>query len=91
MSYRSLKTGIHDDLFKMPETISPKPFAVGVNRWHHRLLGTREPYRQFFIKIKNGRVSTFVDLSWLNLNLPPPPPPAAAFSRGDVGTCGLLV
>ena len=41
----------------MPEAISPKPFAVGVNRCHHRLWGTGEPYRQIFIKIKNGGVS----------------------------------
>ena len=39
-----LKTGLHDDLFKILEAISPKPFAVVVNLCHYRLLGTREPY-----------------------------------------------
>ena len=56
-SYRPSKTGLHSDLFKILEAISREPFAVGVNRCHHRLLGTIEPYRQIFIKIKNGRVS----------------------------------
>ena len=42
----------------MPEAISPKPLAVGVWRCHHRLQGAREPYRQVFIQIKNGRVSS---------------------------------
>ena len=54
---RGLKRGLHDDLSKMLEAISPKPFPVGFNRCHHCLLGTREPYRQIYIKIKNGRVS----------------------------------
>ena len=42
----------------MPEAMTSKPFAVGVNHCHHRLLGKREPYRHIFIQIKNGRVSS---------------------------------
>ena len=49
---RGLKTDLHYGIFKRPEAICPKLFAVGVNHCHHRLLGTREPCRQFFIRIK---------------------------------------
>ena len=43
----------------MSGAITPKPFAVGVNRFHHCLLSTKESYMQIFIKIKkNGRVSS---------------------------------
>ena len=41
----------------MSEAVSPTPFAIVVNRCHHRILGTREPCRHFFDRNKNGLVS----------------------------------
>ena len=54
--YSTSKITLQSDLVKMPGAISPKPLTVGAWRCHHWLQGIREPYRQDFIKIKNGRV-----------------------------------
>ena len=49
---RPSKIVLQCDQAKMPKAIYRKLLTFQVSQWHHRLHGTRQPYRQNLVKIK---------------------------------------